>query len=97
MTRPAAVLILGFSTVTGANAGREFLCVAPTIAGTFTVPAPVLLALSATAGSPSGTSAASVTGALGVGYQKSNTFTAPSIDLGTIVGLGMNLSVVTYK
>ena len=92
-----SVLILGFSTVAGAQAGREFLCVEKASAGTFTIPAAVLLALPATVGSPSGTTAASVTGALGVGYQKSNSFTAPGIDQGTIVGLGLNLKVITYK
>jgi uncharacterized protein (TIGR03437 family) len=91
------VLILGFSTVTGANAGREFLCVAPTSAGTFTIPPPVLLALPASTSTGIPTSAAAVTGALGVGYAKTNTFTAPGIDFGTIVGLGLNLTTASYK
>jgi uncharacterized protein (TIGR03437 family) len=91
------VLILGFSTVTGANAGREFLCVAPTAAGTFTVPSAVLLALPTSTSTAVPTSAAAVTGALGVGYAKSNTFTAPGIDFGTIVGLGLNLTTASYK
>jgi uncharacterized protein (TIGR03437 family) len=92
-----SVLILGFSTVAGAQAGREFLCVEKASAATFTIPAAVLLAVPATVGSPSGTTAASVTGALGVGYEKSNSFTAPGIDQGTIVGLGLNLKIVSYK
>jgi hypothetical protein len=91
------VLILGFSTVTGANGGREFLCVAPTSAGKFTVPASVLLALPTSTSTSIPTSAAAVTGAFGVGYSKSNTFTAPGLDLGTIVGLGLNLTTVSYK
>lgn len=91
------VLILGFSTVTGANAGREFLCVAPTSAGKFTVPPSVLLAMPASTSTSIPSSAASVTGAIGVGYSKSNTFTAPGVDLGTIVGLGLNLTTVSYK
>ena len=91
------VLILGFSTTAGARVGREFLCVEKASAGTFTVPASVLLALPATSGAPSGTTAASVIGALGVGFEKSNAFTAPGIDLGTIVGLVQNLKVVSYK
>ncbi len=92
-----SVLILGFSTVSGAGAGREFLCVAPASAGTFTVPPAVLLSLAATVGSPSGTSAASVTGLLGVGFEKANPFTAPGIDQGTIVGLSYTAKVVSYK
>ena len=91
------VLILGFSTVQGANAGREFLCVAPASTGTFTVPSSVLLALPTSTSTAVPTSAAAVTGALGVGYSKSNTFTAPGIDFGTIVGLGLNLTTVSYK
>jgi uncharacterized protein (TIGR03437 family) len=91
------VLILGFSTVRGANAGREFLCVAPTSAGTFTIPPPVLLALPASTSTGIPTSAAAVSGALGVGYTKTNSFTAPGIDFGTIVGLNLNLTIVSYK
>lgn len=90
------VLLIGFSTVTGANRGREFLCVAPASAGTFTIPPQVLLALPANSVS-TGTSAASVTGALGVGFEKSNSFTAPGIDQGAIVGFGLNLRTVTFK
>lgn len=91
------VLILGFSTVPGANAGREFLCVAPAAPGTFNIPSSVLLALPTSTSTAVPTSAAAVTGALGVGFAKTNTFTAPGIDLGTIVGLGLNLTVVSYK
>lgn len=91
-----SVVIIGFSTVKGANAGVEFLCSERASAGTFTIPSSVLIALPAqTVGSI--TSAASVTGALGVGFQKSNTFTATGIDIGTIVGLSLDLKVVSYK
>jgi len=92
-----SVLILGFSTVTGANAGREFLCVAPTVSGTFTIPPAVLLALPASTSTAIPTSSAAVTGALGVGYTRTNSFTAPGIDFGTITGLGLNLTTVSYK
>jgi uncharacterized protein (TIGR03437 family) len=91
------VLILGFSNVTGANAGREFLCVAPASAGTFNIPAAVLLALPASLSTGLPTSAASITGAMGVGFAKTSTFTAPGIDIGAIVGLGLNLSIVSFK
>jgi uncharacterized protein (TIGR03437 family) len=91
------VLIQGFSTLTGANNGREFLCSVPASLGTFTVPSQVLLALPNTVGTNTGTSASSITGALGVGFQKSNTFTAPGLDQGAIVGLGLNLRTVIYK
>ena len=58
---------------------------------------PVLVALPATVGSPSGNKAASVIAALGVGSEKSNSFTAPGIHQGRINGLGLNLKIVSYK
>ncbi len=93
------VLILGFSTVTGANGGREFLCVAPTGCRQIHMPpANFLWRLPTSTSTAIPTSAMPrFAGAFGVGYSKSNTFTAPGIDLGTIVGLGLNLTTVSYK
>jgi len=91
-----SVIIIGFSTLKTADAGVEFLCSERASAGTFTIPSSVLIALPAQTAGPV-TSAASLTAAMGIGFEKSNTFTAPGIDKGTIVGLNLDLKVVSYK
>ncbi|MCU1259888.1 MAG: hypothetical protein JWO80_2773 [Bryobacterales bacterium] len=73
--------------------GAEFVCIQQASAGSFTIPAPVLLSLppstTITTGIPSGF--------LGVGYFVGQVFTAAGLDQATVSASGFSLQTVTYQ
>jgi uncharacterized protein (TIGR03437 family) len=91
------VVIYGYSASDASESAilGVFTCTAPASAGTFTVPASVLLTLPATPGSNSVATPLSV---LGVGSgDNPTTFTAPGLDYAYIVNSSVAVKTVTYQ
>lgn len=91
------VVIYGYSATDASESAvlGIFTCTAPANAGTFTVPASVLLTLPATPGSNSVATPLSV---LGVGSGDNPTqFTAPGLDYAYIVNSSVAVKTVTYQ
>jgi hypothetical protein len=89
-----SVLIVGSSTTgTTDSIGASFQCYANAAAGTFTVPAQVLLALPVSA-----TVSGVPTGSLAVGqYGTPKAFSASGIDYGYLIYTNLNVKTLNYK
>jgi hypothetical protein len=91
----STAVITGSSSKSGKSpVGSGFLCLAPLSAGTFTVPPLVLLALP-----PSGTDSDGISlGYLSLGASTTPVkFTAPGLDLGYALSLGLSGKNVNYR
>jgi uncharacterized protein (TIGR03437 family) len=74
------------TTVQGKSVSVSFICQAPVSAGQFAIPVPVLLSLPAGSGS------------LGVGNDSNlQTFTAPGLDLGLLLGSNTTSKLISYN
>jgi uncharacterized protein (TIGR03437 family) len=88
------VEIIGFATTgaTGSTVGAAFVCIQKASAGSFNIPAPVLLSLPASA-----TGGLTPTGFLGVVFAVSSSFTATGLDQASVSATSETLQVVSYQ
>lgn len=88
------VEITGYSSAGSGNAtvGAAFVCLQQQKAGSFTIPAAVLLTL------PAGSASNGVpSGILGVGYSVEQSFTATGLDQAAVGASGLTLQTATYQ